>query len=185
MPSLWSRYTFFIFRLSRILIDLENDDSDFSDSDSVSCSEETAKGKMKLKQIANKGHLSKWHLIMSKLFYSNMRTYFFCDSMTLKIQNAILRTNTNFLVLHTCTLFLLTSVYKNGSFYFHSFLAFCIRMLLAALDHHLHSFRPKPPPKMVNQSGRNSIPNVPSIGTQNPSKLRNHFITSHIWWPAF
>ena len=28
-------------------------------------------------------------------------------------------------------------------FYFYSYLAFCIRMLLAALDHNLHSFRPQ------------------------------------------
>lgn len=28
-------------------------------------------------------------------------------------------------------------------FYFDSYLAFCIRMLLAALDHNLHSFRPQ------------------------------------------
>lgn len=28
-------------------------------------------------------------------------------------------------------------------FYFHSFIAFCIRMLLSALDHNMHTFRPQ------------------------------------------
>ena len=33
--------------------------------------------------------------------------------------------------------------FKTALFYFHSYIAFCIRMLLSALDHNMHTFRPQ------------------------------------------
>ena len=64
-------------------------------------------------------------------------------------------------------------------FYFYSYLAFCIRMLLAALDHNLHSFRPQAATKNGQPIGRNSTQNEPSAGIQNQSELRKAMSMSH------
>ena len=84
----------------------------------------------------------------------------------------------------TFTWFCLLRCIQKREFYFY-FIAFCARVLLAALDRNMHSFRPQATTKtghliFKKQYSKRTI----SMGTLNPLGLKKPITTSSSWWPA-